>query len=292
MKINSNSPNDACGNPLVTKEVFSSILKEEKENFQTIPLKKYLEKRLKPRGSGQGTLNSHKEQVLTSHFKKEDLLESSNPIALLTWGNKYQMIIGTVQGYNPNDPESGFERPVLEEGPHMVIGLYSLDSKGDLHLFRTIQIRNNRVLLDTPRGFATQKILENGEQIYNLEPDQIIINLNEIMAKETGKLVIESITFLGADISNSSCIISQSALFAVKINHDKFLDFSKLITSEESQRRSQQFKHEGLIGGIIDMSTKDYLAYKNNPKIIKDMTADKISDLILINFLSNPKEIF
>lgn len=261
-----------------------------KDSFQMIPLKDYLRLGLKPRGSGKGTLNSHFEKMISTSYSEELLSAMGCSIALSSIGNQYQTVHAVVQGFNPKNPDSGFERPVLEEGPHMVIGLYGFETKRflfffkkkKLHVFRTLQMRTGRLVVDTPRGFATSEMLESKEQIYTANQDQVIANLIKIMKEEAGKMEIKKISYLGADICNTSCIISKSALYAVEIDYSKFKLFSKMITAEEYTRRVEQFDHEGLIGGVIDMTVDQYLNYKENPHIVKDMTADYVSDFIIM----------
>jgi hypothetical protein len=268
---------------LVNPESMKKIFEENKDRFQMIPLREYLRLGLKPRGSGQGTLNSHLEEMINVDLSKEPLSDMDNPIALAEVGNPYQTIYAMVQGFNPEDPNSGFERPVLKEGPHMVIGLYALDKEDNLHIFRTLQMRTGRLVVDTPRGFADNQMLNDGEEIYTADRVQVTKNLEKIVKEEAGNMVIKNIDFLGADICNTSCIISKSAFYSVEVDYEKFLLLSKMITTSESQRRSQQFEHEGLIGGILDMTVQEYLEYKRNPHITKDITADKVSDQIILN---------
>jgi len=268
------------------------VFDQYKDSFQTISLEDYLDLGLKPRGSGNGTLNSHDETAivhtkdgLTVIKKITDVGDGDTFQGFSSWGNKFQMIKAVVQGYNPNDPNSGFERPILSEGPHMIIGLYAFDQKGSLHIFRTLQIRNNRLIIDTPRGFAEAKMLESGEQIYDADPEQVTKNLVRIVKEETGSLTIKKIDFLGSDICNTSCIASKSALYAVEVDYDSFLKLSMVVSHEEAARHLEQFAHEGLIGKIFDMNVKEYLAYRSDPAIVKDMTSDRISDFVIMTKL-------
>lgn len=272
---------------IVNSDSLQQIFEANKSKFQIIPLKEYLQLGLKPRGTDPKTaLNSHSETMITRNLEEKPLENSDDAIALAKIGNANQTIYAMVQGYNPDNPNSGFERPVLEEGPHMVIGLYAFDHNGQLHIFRTLQMRCGRLVVDTPRGFASADMLNGREQIYTANPDQVRANLVKIVKEETGALIIRDTDFIGADICNTSCIISKSACYAVEISYSKFIKTSVVLTQKECNRRAGQLQHEGLIGGVIDMTVEQYLAYKNNPNIVKDMTADHISDLIIMRYLS------
>ena len=287
--------------PIINPHTMKEIFEQYKDSFQTIPLEGYLDMGLKIRGSGNGTLNSHDETFIVRTQNGAMMVKSRLDIhpddiilGVSSWGNKFQMIEAVVQGYNPNDPNSGFERPILHEGPHMIIGLYAFDkerkgkedycydTRGDLHLFRTLQLRNNQLIVDTPRGFAEAKMLETGEQVYNADPEQVTKNLMRIVKEEAGSLQIKHIKFLGADICNTTCITSLSALYAVEINYESFLKFSGVVSENEARRRTEQLTHEGLIGKIFDLTVGDYLTYRSDPNIIKDMAADRISDYIIM----------
>lgn len=281
-------------NTIVNEKVLGEIFAANQKSFQMISLKEYLQKSLKGRGDGKNnTLNSHNERFIMENGDICDLKDINAGFpddflkiaGLHSIGNKFQKVNAVIQGYSANS-DSCFERPVLEEGPHMVIGLYAFDQNNDLHIFRTLQMRTGRLIVDTPRGFATSTMLESGEQIYDADRNQATSNLLKIMKEETGKLEIKEISYLGADICNTSCITSKTALYAVEIDYIKFKQFSGIITDEEYTRRNDQLQHEGLIGGIVDMTVQEYLLYKNNSNITKDMTADCISDLIIMNHLA------
>jgi hypothetical protein len=275
--------------PIINSSTLKRIFDEHKDSFQTIPLRDYLKMGLKPRGTGDGTLNSHDETVIVYNEsltvkKLSDVTTADKLLAINSLGNKFQNIDAVVQGFNPNDPKPAFERPVLREGPHMVIGLYAYHQH-ELHLFRTLQLRNNRLVVDTPRGFAESKMLENGEQLYDADFDQVTKNLVKIVKEEAGNLKIKQIRFRGADICNSSCIVSKSALYAVEIDYESFINLSMVISPEEAKRRAEQFQHEGLIGKLFDFTIDEYMYYRSDANITKDMTADYISDyLVMENF--------
>ena len=281
--------------PIINGDTLKQIFDEYKDSFQTIPLKDYLELGLKPRGTGDGTLNSHNGTFIVQDSDEVIGIRNQHDIntcldgeflGIHSWGNEFQSIEAVVQGYNPNNPSSGFERPVLREGPHMVIGLYAYDQDGELHLFRSLQIRNNRLIVDTPRGFAESKMLESGEQLYNADSDQVTKNLIKIIKDEAGNLKIRQIRFLGADICNTSCIVSKSALYAVEIDYESFLKLSMVISPEEAKRHAEQFQHEGLIGKLFDLTIDEYMYYKTNQDITKDMTADYISDYLIAEYFT------
>ena len=84
-------------------------------------------------------------------------------------GNPHQKVEATVQGINPDDPKSGFERPTLAEGPNVVLAPYAHDRNGHLHVFRTLQYRTGEVVVDTPRGFADHKTLIEGKPLDDLD---------------------------------------------------------------------------------------------------------------------------
>src|SRR3990172_6119098 len=60
-------------------------------------------------------------------------------------------------------------------------------SDGQLHLFRTIQMRTGEAVIDTPRGFADKA--ESGEQMYDLEKSGARIEgtMQRIVGEETGE---------------------------------------------------------------------------------------------------------
>lgn len=279
--------------------LLKKIIEEIGSKFQTIPLVEYLKKGLKTRGDGKnGTLSSHLEKFITSDGSIVDISKINEYlpsdfqlIGLDSIGNPFQMITAVVQGFNPDNSNSGFERPVLAEGPHMVIGVYAFDDLGQIHIFRTLQLRTGRLIIDTPRGFCPQTMLENGEQIYDTSPEKVIETLRKILKEETGDILqIKGIHYLGADIINTSCVTSKSALFAVEVDYKKFLQLSTVLTTDEFQRRQEQMQHEGLLGTIIDFLPEEYLSFSNSPDIIKDMAADTVSNRIMMNYFANNLE--
>lgn len=199
-------------------------------------------------------------------------------------GNRFQQVTGYVHGIN--DRSSGYERPMLKESPHMVIVPYAYDENGDLHIFRTLQYRTGEVVVDTPRGFAKQK---EGSERYEVEgaASQINKNLARILKEEGGDrfLSIKNIEFLGAPRANTTCIESRSAIFAVEIDYNQFIQANDVVSYDELTRQRDQFDHEGLLGKYLDFTLKDYLTYKQSPGISKDIVADCPSDTIVMREL-------
>jgi len=151
---------------------------------------------------GKEDLNSHNEEYIikdpqgirvTSLLELQGLLKSQGLdveiLGLHSIGNKFQKITNVVQGIDRNNPKSGFERPVVEEGPSMALAPFAIDSKGQLHLFRTFQMRTGEAEIDTPRGFADSKSLENGQQMYDIENsgDKVKANMKRIVGEESGE---------------------------------------------------------------------------------------------------------
>lgn len=132
----------------------------------------------KPRGvdGGNTDLNSHFEEFVVrdgGEIKVVGLVDLQNQLAsagvdveilgVESVGNKNQKVSAVVQGVDRNNPNSGYERPVVAEGPHMILAPYALDKDGQLHVFRTIQYRTGEAVVDTPRGFADAQSLESGK---------------------------------------------------------------------------------------------------------------------------------
>lgn len=276
-----------AGHPIINSDMLAKIFEQNKEHFQMLPLREYLKLGLKPRGTNSKTeLNSHFETMITSEEIDPKRL-ADRQFALEKVGNKNQTVYATVQGYDPDKADSGFERPVVEEGPHMIIGVYAIDDSKHLHLFRTLQMRTNHLVVDTPRGFASTEMLDNGEQIYTANKDEVMANLARILKEEAGNLAIQDVQYLGDDIVNTSFVISKSACFAVRVDYSSFMSIHAILEADEIQRQLNQFQHEGIIGGIIDMTLDQYLTYRNDSSITHDMTADRISDLITMNYMRN-----
>lgn len=276
--------------PLTTKDTLDEQTASLSKLLQTIPFTDFL------KNGGERNDNRHRETFIVkidgviSEMTLEQVqqITSNDNFKLLSVsliGNKYQQVKAVIQGHKPDDPKSGFERPIVSEGPHMILCLYSYDSEGKLRIFRTLQLRNGRVYVDTIRGFADSTSLEDGTVLYDLEKaeDRIYSNITKAIKDEGGQklLNIKKITYLGAPVVNSSFVSSQSATFAVEVNYELFRKFSQVITANELQRRQEGFAHEGLTEYIIDMSVSEYLGYKLDPTIIRDNAADGPSDIVL-----------
>ncbi|MDD4976956.1 MAG: hypothetical protein PHY93_21570 [Bacteriovorax sp.] len=286
-------------NPAATAGFLKRTLEDQGHKFQTIPLIKYLKLGLKTRGSGNGTLNSHPETFIVlenGEITTASLIEVNSHldpatfqiVAINSIGNqKYQMVNAVVQGYNDEDPNSGYERPTDTEGPHVIIGAYGFDKKGNLHIFRTLQFRaGNKLIIDTPRGFCHQDTNERGQIICTSATQDILTAMEKILGEETGDVFqIKKITFLGNDVANSSHDEALSPLFAVEVDYPKFIRSQKVISKRELQRRQEQMTHEGLNGKIINFTVEQYTSYLNNIRVLKDLTADSIHNRVLINYL-------
>ena len=202
------------------------------------------------------------------------------------------MITAVVQGIDWENPKSGNERPVLGESSHMVLDVHAFDGNGNLHIFMTIQMRKGEAVVDTVRGFADQKALESGEQMYEIDGagERIKTNITRVIGEEAGKqlLKIKRITYLGAPVPNTTFVDNdkKSAMFAVEVDYDHFIECNKVITEEEFQRRREQFEHEGLRGIIIDLTLEQYVNYMRDSALrTRDLTADAPSNIVVIDFL-------
>lgn len=272
-----------------------------------IPLATYLKDVVgKTRGSdgGDKDLNSHFEEFIikedeeikvTSLMELQEKLRTAGVadleiLGVESMGNTNQRVSAVVQGVNRNNPQSGYERPTVEEGPHMILAPYAIDEDGNMHVFRTIQYRTGEAVIDTPRGFADQKSLEGGQQMYDVEGagSRVEANLKRIVGEEAGKrlLDIKRIVYLGAPRVNTSFVTSRSALFGVEVDYDNFIQSNRVITEEEAQRRTEQFEHEGLMGIVLDMNVDQYINYKRDSSISRDMAADSGTDTIVMDFLA------
>lgn len=263
----------------------------------------------KPRGiqGGNADLNSHFEEYI---IKKDgqiqviDLVDLQGQLAsagvsiellgVESIGNPNQKVSAAVQGVNKDNPQSGYERPTVSEGPHMILAPYAVDTKGQLHLFRTIQYRTGEAVIDTPRGFADSKALESGQQMYDVEGagSRVEGNMKRIIGEEVGKklLDIKRIVYLGAPRVNSSFVVSKSALFGVEVDYDSFTQSNKVLSDEEFQRRREQLEHEGLMGVVLDMTIDEYTNYKRDSEVSRDMAADSATDIVAIDWLATRLE--
>lgn len=300
------------GHPLAQASVMQEVSAEMGPKQELVRLVDYLRDFAgKPRGTvgGNTDLNSHFEQFivkdkkgihLSSLFELQDILRKyvGPDIELLgvqSMGNANQKVEAVVQGFNRAYPKSGFERPVLVEGPHMIIAPFAIDRDGQLHIFRTIQYRTGEAEIDTPRGFADAIALENGQQMYDVDNagERVTANMRRIVGEESGDaLQIKRVAFLGAPRVNGSFVPAdrnigegRSAVFAVEVDYDAFKNSQKLVTEEEMHRRKEQEEHEGLTGDILDITLPQYVDYKRNSSLAKDMAADFGTDTVVIDFL-------
>lgn len=284
--------------PLTMLETINALTAEKKGSRQTISMLEYL----KQGGVRKTDHTRHQEYFVVNvggkiqelsleEIKKQIFLQSGVEIlGLSRIGNSYQNVTASIQGYNPILPQtSEFERPNVSEGPHMVLGLYAFDPLGKLRIFRTLQLRNEQIHVDTIRGFADSTTLDSGQVLYDIEhaEDQILKNIYKVVKDEGGtKLKIKNIIFLGSPVVNSSFVTSLSATFAIEVDYQKFRTLSQVKTTEELIREEEAFKHEGLTSFIIDMSFAEYIGYKLDPSIIRDLTADGPSDAIVNYYIA------
>ncbi len=303
-RIERNKP-EGPANALAHKGILDMVTERMLPKQELVPLVDYLRDiGEKPRGTKGGTedLNSHQEEFilkegeeirLASLEELRDLLRSQglnvDILGVQSIGNPNQRVTAVVQGVDRNNPKSGYERPVVSEGPHMILAPYAVDKKGELHLFRTIQMRTGEAVIDTPRGFADQKSLEGGQQMYDVEGagDRVEGNMKRVLGEEAGEaLRIKRVVFLGAPRVNTSFVTSRSAMFAVEVDYEAFLKSKKVVTETELQRRREQFEHEGIVGDVLDFPLSEYITYKNDPEISKDMASDFGTDTVVLNFLA------
>lgn len=209
-------------------------------------------------------------------------------------GNPHQKVEAMVQGINPDDPKSGFERPTLAEGPNVVLAPYAFDNSGHLHVFRTLQHRTGEVVVDTPRGFADHETLVKGKPLDDLDNAEgnVRANLKRVLGEETGEalLDIKKIKYLGSPRANTTFVTSTNEYFGVEVDYDTFIRHSKVISKQELERRQEQYDHEGLVGSIIDMDATEYANYKRDSSIPRDLDADGVTDIVVIDFLANKLE--
>lgn len=291
--------------PLANSSVMAEVTQNMLPKQEVVPLVDYLRDIAgKPRGSATGgkeDLNSHNEDFIvkdadgirvSSLPDLQNLLISAGLdveiLGVQSIGNPNQKVTAVVQGVDRSKPMSGFERPVVSEGPHMILAPFAFDKDGQLHVFRTIQMRTGEAVIDTPRGFADAKSLEGGQQMYDVENagDRVTANMRRIVGEESGDaLKIKRVVFLGAPRVNSSFVTSKSAIFGVEVDYDAFIKAQKVVSAEELQRRKEQFEHEGLVGDVLDVALPQYADYKRDSELAKDMAADFGTDTVVIDFL-------
>jgi len=291
--------------PLAQAPVLEDVRRTMGPKQEIVPLVDYLRDIAgKPRGSATGgkeDLNSHNEEFIVkdaqgirvaSLSELQNLLKSQGldveVLGVQSIGNPNQKVTAVVQGVDRSKPQSGFERPTVAEGPHMILAPFAIDKDGQLHVFRTIQMRTGEAVIDTPRGFADAKSLESGEQMYDVENsgEKVTANMKRIVGEESGDaLQIRRIIYLGAPRVNGAFVTSKSAIFAVEVDYDAFIKAQKVVSPEELQRRKEQFEHEGLVGDVLDITLPQYANYKRDSQISKDMAADFGTDTVVIDFL-------
>lgn len=166
--------------PLGKPSVIEDVTEAMRPKQELVPLVDYIRDIAgKPRGNatnGKEDLNSHSEEFIVrdatgihvaSLSALQDLLRGLGAdvevLGVQSIGNPNQRVTAMVQGVDRSKPMSGFERPIVAEGPHMILAPFAFDSEGQLHLFRTVQMRTGEAVIDTPRGFADAKSLESGE---------------------------------------------------------------------------------------------------------------------------------
>ncbi len=300
------------GHPLAQASVMQEVSAEMGQRQGLVRLVDYLQDFAeKPRGTvgGNTDLNSHFEDFIIRDSKgiirvaslselQDRLRAAGLDIELLgvqSMGNANQRIEATVQGLSRANPKSGYERPVLIEGPHMILAPFAIDESGQLHLFRTIQYRTGEAEIDTPRGFADAESLANGQQMYEVDAagERVTANMQRIVGEESGDaLQIKRVVYLGSPRVNGSFVPAdksigegRSAVFAVEVDYKVFRNSQKLVTEAELQRRREQEEHEGLTGDILDITLSQYVDYKRNSSLAKDMAADFGTDTVVIDFL-------
>lgn len=201
--------------------------------------------------------------------------------AVVSWGrDPYQKVLSWIHGL----PNSSHERPMIQEGPHLVLALYSY-AKDGLRLYRTLQRRPFDVKIDTVRGFTGTT-----EEMYgNTNPDVILQHIVKTIGDEAGQkcLDIRDIVFLGAHHVNSSFVQSRTALFGIEIDRDRFLESNRVFTSEEAKRMERQYQQQGLLSQIIELTIPQFLAYGCHPDVCRDFTADAPHQAILSAHLLN-----
>lgn len=290
--------------PLAQAPVLADVKANVGPKQELVPLVDYLKNIAgKQRGTKGGAedLNSHGEEFIVKsskginvnslselHFMLNEQGLDIEILGVQSIGNPNQKVTAMVQGVDRNNPKSGFERPTVAEGPHMILAPFAIDNEGQLHLFRTIQMRTGEAVIDTPRGFADSKSLQSGEQMYDVENagEKVTANMQRIVGEESGNaLQIRRIVYLGAPRVNGTFVTSKSAIFGVEVDYEAFKTAQKVVSPEELQRRKEQFEHEGLVGDVLDITLPQYANYKRDSEISKDMAADFGTDTVVIDFL-------
>lgn len=294
------------GNSPITQKDLADVKEVMSGKQEIVGLARYLtEMADKPRGinGGKEDLNSHFEEFIikeNGEVQVISLFDLQNKLrgiglnlellGVESIGNANQKVSAVVQGVDLNNAQSGYERPVTTEGPHMILAPFAIDESGEMHVFRTIQMRTGEAVVDTPRGFADQKALESGVQMYEVDNagEKVEANLKRIVKEEAGEklLQIKRIVYWGAHRTNSTHVTSRSAIFGVEVEYSNFVRSNNIVTGEELARRREQLEHEGLTGTILDMNITDYVNYKRDLEVTKDMAADWGTDTVILDFLA------
>ena len=295
---------------LANQATLDRVSMSMQDKAQMIPLYEYLgRENAKPRGfvGGETDLNSHYDTFILKEggeIKLRDLTQlkemlhaagfEAELLGVQAIGNANQVVAAQVQGVDSSNPKSGYERPTVSEGPHMIIAPYAYDKDGDLHVFRTIQYRTGSAGIDTVRGFMDAETLATGSHLYKIEgaSEKVQSNLQRIVKEEGGEklLKIKSVKFLGSHVVNKSFVVSPSALFGVEVDYDAFKKLKNVISADEAKRRSEAKSHEGLTDIVLDMTPEQYVHYKTDPSISKDMAADSATDIIMMGHLLERKK--
>lgn len=137
--------------PLASAEVMTDVTASMGPKQEMVPLITYLRDIAgKPRGAATGgkeDLNSHNEEFIVkdsegiriaSLSELQELLKSQGLnveiLGVQSIGNANQRVEAVVQGVDRTKPMSGFERPVVAEGPHMILAPFAVDRNGQLHV--------------------------------------------------------------------------------------------------------------------------------------------------------------
>ena len=291
--------------PLVSQHGLDRVTSEMEKRNQMVPLYEYLSREVsKPRGfeGGDKDLNSHNETFIFKEgdeIKLHDLAQfkdmlqaagfQAELLGVQAIGNSIQMVSAQVQGIDEENLYSGYERPTISEGPHMIVAPYAYDRMGRLHVFRTIQQRTGKASIDTVRGFMDAETLSTGQHLYKIDgaQDKVQSNLHRIVKEEGGEkfLKIKKVSYLGSHVVNKSFVVSPSALFGVEVDYDTFCKFQNVLSPEEVKRRQIARDHEGLTGVVLDMTPEQYVHYKTDPTLSKDLAADSATDMIMMGHL-------
>lgn len=128
------------------------------------------------------------------------------------------------------------------------------------------------------------------KQMYEVENagDRVKANMTRVIGEEAGErlLNIKRVVYLGAPRVNSSFVTSKSALFGVEVDYETFVQANKVVSDEEFARRKEQLGHEGLMGVVLDMNLDQYVDYKRDSEISRDLAADSATDIVVMDYLA------